>query len=93
MRIVSLVIFYSVLSFLCVVFPHIYTYIEPWIEVYEAVALATFFLLMCEFVSPHENRRQSFFERTPIKDRKGNVTRASALQAYKVRPILIFHLS
>ncbi|KAL9620652.1 MAG: hypothetical protein Q9160_004788 [Pyrenula sp. 1 TL-2023] len=90
MRITSLMIFYSVLSFLCIVFPHIFTYIEPWIDFYEAIALATFFLLLCDFVSPHEDRRQSFFQRLPIKDRKGNITSPSASKAYTRWWVLIF---
>ena len=87
MRITYFIILYSVLSLIGVVAPRAWVYIEPWIEFYEGLALATFFLLLCEYVSPHEDRRASFFAALPVKDRKGNVKETSALNTYRVSRI------
>lgn len=51
MKICILLPLYTVTSFLSICFPRAYTFLAPWLEVFQAVALGSFFLLLCEFIS------------------------------------------
>ncbi|KAL9106403.1 MAG: hypothetical protein Q9227_008545 [Pyrenula ochraceoflavens] len=90
MRITVFVISYSVISLAGVIAPESWIYLQPWIDFAESIALASFFLLLCEYVSPHEDRRASFFAALEVKDRKGRVKEASALNVYRKWWIAIF---
>ncbi|KAL4905595.1 hypothetical protein BDW74DRAFT_152855 [Aspergillus multicolor] len=46
---------YTITSFLAICLPRASVYISPWMEVYQAIALVTFFLLLCEYVSADGN--------------------------------------
>ena len=52
---------YALFSFLSVCFPAARVYLEPWLDVFQAWALANFFLLLCDFVSQSEQEREMFF--------------------------------
>ncbi|KAK8875143.1 organic solute transporter Ostalpha-domain-containing protein [Apiospora arundinis] len=47
--------------FLEAAFPDAYVYIHPWLDFFQAIALANFFLLMCQYVSPSDEQRDAFF--------------------------------
>ncbi|KAL3458717.1 organic solute transporter Ostalpha-domain-containing protein [Aspergillus heterothallicus] len=51
MKICLLLPLYSITSFLAICFPTAAVSITPWMEVYQALALGSFFLLLCEFLS------------------------------------------
>jgi hypothetical protein len=51
---------FSLVSFLSVAFYDTAIYIKPVEDLYEAIALASFFLLLCEFVQENEDDRQAF---------------------------------
>jgi hypothetical protein len=55
---------FAIISFLSVAFPATETYIHPITALYEALALASFFLLLCAFVDENETERQAFFSST-----------------------------
>ena len=74
MKICLLIPLYSIISFLSICFPNIYIYTNVWFSYFEAVALATFFLLMCEFISERNSERELFFAALEIHDKKGRVT-------------------
>ena len=60
MRIIFMVPVFSVVTFLSVAFYDTAIYIKPVEDFYEAIALAGFFLLLCEFVQENEEDRQAF---------------------------------
>lgn len=55
---------FAAISFLSVAFPDASTYLHPISGFYEAIALASFFLLLCAFVDEDDNGRQAFFHST-----------------------------
>ena len=52
---------FAVGLFLQAAFPNAYVYINPWLDFFQGIALANFFLLMCQFVSPSDEQREAFF--------------------------------
>lgn len=70
MRIALLVPIYSIISLLCICFPTAEVYLRPWLEVAQANCLASYFLLLCEFVSPHSEGRDVFFATIEISDKR-----------------------
>ncbi|KAJ5966507.1 hypothetical protein N7481_013221 [Penicillium waksmanii] len=42
---------YTITSFLSICFPQAYTSLAPWLDAFQEVALGSFFLLLCEFIS------------------------------------------
>ncbi|KAJ5759507.1 hypothetical protein N7520_006663 [Penicillium odoratum] len=67
MRIVHMLPAFSVLSYLAIVFPNSYVYLEGWTEVFQAVALYAFHMLLIDFVSPTERKRDEFFGKLKVK--------------------------
>ncbi|KAK7941460.1 uncharacterized protein PG986_013847 [Apiospora aurea] len=47
--------------FLEAAFPNSYAYLSPWLDFFQAIALANFFLLMCQYISPSDEQRDAFF--------------------------------
>lgn len=56
--------------FLEVSFPSAYVYLNPWLDVAQAFALCNFFLMMCQFVSPSDARRDLFFAALEVPQKK-----------------------
>ncbi|KAF5002914.1 hypothetical protein FDECE_10498 [Fusarium decemcellulare] len=52
---------YSLISFLCLSFPKAAVYIDPWLHLVEGLALGSFFLLLCDYVSPLHDQREAYF--------------------------------
>ncbi|ROV95694.1 hypothetical protein VMCG_07601 [Cytospora schulzeri] len=73
MRICCYLPIFAIGCFLEVSFPNAYMYINPWLDVVQAIALCNFFLLMCHFVSPSDSQRELFFAglKVPQKKRRG----------------------
>ena len=85
LRIVALIPAYAIVSFLSVAFPDAATYLEPWTDVYESVALASFFLLLIVYLVPVPEKQEAFFDRLPTRDRKQhNETGGSSLAWFHV---------
>ncbi|KAJ5526559.1 hypothetical protein N7513_010718 [Penicillium frequentans] len=51
LKICFLIPLYTIASFLSICYPHAFVYLSPWLELFQAVALGSFFLLLCEFIS------------------------------------------
>ncbi|KAK8054963.1 hypothetical protein PG993_000190 [Apiospora rasikravindrae] len=47
--------------FLEAAFPNSYAYLSSWLDFFQAIALANFFLLMCQYISPSDEQRDAFF--------------------------------
>ncbi|KUI74060.1 hypothetical protein VM1G_09704 [Cytospora mali] len=70
MRIGCYLPIFAIGCFLEVSFPNAYMYINPWLDVVQAVALCNFFLLMCQFVSPSDSHRELFFAGLKVPQKK-----------------------
>lgn len=84
MRISVLVPIYAVLSFLAIAFPNAYVYLTAWVDVFQAIALCAFFLLLCDFVSPRQEERAIFFAKLQPKSKKDSKP-IDGLAWFKVR--------
>ena len=84
MKIGCLIPFYSIFSFLSICFPKAYVYLDPWLDVFQSVALGSFFLLMCEFVSPSAEQRDVFFAALKVPDKKAAGGTGGGLVWYRV---------
>ena len=84
MRICLIIPSYAILSFLQIYFPAAYVYIDPWLDVVQAIALGSFFLLMCEFVSPNSEQRDVFFAALDVPDRKDPSKKVNGLPVFRV---------
>jgi hypothetical protein len=89
LRISIIIPFYAVVCFLSVIFPHAAVYLAPWLEFVQSISLGSFFLLLCEFVSPSEQQRDVFFAALSVPTRRGNGVR-DGLAWYRKRWIMIF---
>ncbi|EXJ86832.1 hypothetical protein A1O3_03786 [Capronia epimyces CBS 606.96] len=92
MRIGLLLPLYACISFLSICFPNAYVYIMPWIDVYQAIALATFFLLMNDLVWPTSDRRDMHLSSmaVPQKGRKAANGPLPGHTWYKRRYLAVF---
>ena len=62
---------FGILTFLAIIAGHNSIYVVPWIAFWESLTLATFFLLVCTFVSPNEGQRDIYFRSMTFRDKKG----------------------
>jgi len=90
MKIASIVPAYSLISFIAVVRPGSYVYLEPWLDFFQSVALGYFFLLLCEYVSPSEEQRDLFFAALQVKDKKAPGGIGGGLAWYRKTWIMLF---
>lgn len=106
LRIASYLPILAVGSFLQIAAPSAFVYLSPWLDFAQAIALCDFFLLMCQFVSPSDSRREMFFaglqapqSRVHRRRRRGNGdwqqqpsqdNSASGLHWYRRMWLLIF---
>jgi len=60
-RIIFVIPVFAVVAFLSVASNNAAIYLKPIEDLYEAFALACFFLLLCAFVQESDEERQSFF--------------------------------
>lgn len=67
MRIVHMLPAFSILSYLAIAFPNSYVYLEGWTEVFQAIALYAFHMLLIDFIAPTERKRDEFFGKLKVK--------------------------
>lgn len=70
MRVISLVPLYAITNILCIAFPPAAVYILPVLDVLSSFCLASYFMLLCEYISPHSEGQDAFFSRIEIEDKK-----------------------
>jgi hypothetical protein len=90
LKICALIPIYGIVSFITIAFPNSYIYLDSWIEVFQAIALGSFFLLLCEFVSPSSQSRDVFFAglevpKSRLGGRKNGGRPVDGLEWYRVR--------
>ncbi|CZR59964.1 uncharacterized protein PAC_09859 [Phialocephala subalpina] len=90
MKVGLLIPFYSILCFLSVCFPKAHVDIAPWLDVVQSLALGSFFLLMCEFVSENPSQREVFFAAFAVPSKKSPGEKGGGLVWYRSRWIMIF---
>jgi hypothetical protein len=83
-RIIALPMIFCIIATICIHFDTKAIYIEPILDVYEALCVAGLFILFVEFIAPDESSRDAFFDKQPLKDKKGNVIGDSSLHWYRV---------
>ncbi|KAJ5720452.1 uncharacterized protein N7483_008386 [Penicillium malachiteum] len=67
MRIVHMLPAFSLTSLFAIIFPNSYVYLEGWTEVFQAIALYSFHMLLIDFLAPSEKQRDIFFENFKVK--------------------------
>lgn len=67
MRIINMLPAFSVLSFISICWPNSYVYMEGWTEVFQAMALYSFHMLLIDFLGPTERLRDEFFGNLRVK--------------------------
>lgn len=90
MRVALLIPSYSIFCFLCICLPQATVYLLPWLDVFQASCLAAYFLLLCEYVSPHDDERDLFFSTIELKDTRARKQGMDGAKWFRVRPYLIF---
>ncbi|EXJ71796.1 uncharacterized protein A1O5_05606 [Cladophialophora psammophila CBS 110553] len=95
LKICFLLPFYSLLSLLGIAYPNAYLYLDPWRDFWEAIALGSFFLLLCEFVSPSSDFRDVFFAALEVPQsrrakEKGRPAEGNGLEWYRRRWVFVF---
>lgn len=83
MRICLVIPSYSIVSFLSICFPNAYVYLNPWLNVIQGIVLATFFLLLCDYISTDSRQRDAFFANVQLSNKKQEPIDAPGL--YQVR--------
>jgi hypothetical protein len=60
-------------------------YLEPLANLYEALALASLFLLYVQYVAPDVTTRDAFFQSLEMKGKKGSIVPGGSLRWFWVR--------
>ncbi|KAJ5934092.1 hypothetical protein N7466_003639, partial [Penicillium verhagenii] len=91
LRISLLIPLYTITSFLSICKPYAYVYITPWLELFQAVALGSFFLLLCEFISrDSQSEIDVFFSAFQAPQKKQNKPSLGGLEWFRKQWIAIF---
>ncbi|KAK1585093.1 organic solute transporter Ostalpha-domain-containing protein [Colletotrichum navitas] len=90
LRISLLIPFWSIFSFLSVCFPTAEVYLHPWLEFVQSICLGTFFLLLCEFVSPSARHRDVFFAALTVKNKKAASGEENGLEWFRKMWFAVF---
>lgn len=90
MRAALLVPSYSIFCFLCICFPKATVYLLPWLDVFQASCLASYFLLLCEYVSPHDHARDLFFSTIELKDKRARKQGMDGATWFRVSVLFAF---
>ena len=77
LRIIFFIPFSSAIAFGCLLLGENAVYLEPWMNVYEAVALASYFMLACNYVSANTGSGISFH--ATFKHQDGSIAKSNWL--------------
>ncbi|KAL4809859.1 organic solute transporter Ostalpha-domain-containing protein [Aspergillus unguis] len=83
MKICLILPLYTITSYIAICVPDAAVYITPWMDVYQAFALASFFLLLCEFVSADKGIEYADFFAGFAPPRKNGKTPANGTKWFK----------
>ncbi|OBR15169.1 Duf300 domain-containing protein [Colletotrichum higginsianum IMI 349063] len=90
LRISLIIPFWSIISFLSICFPSAEVYLHPWLESVQSICLGTFFLLLCEFVSPSAQHRDVFFAALTVKNQKAADGEQNGLEWFRKMWFAVF---
>ncbi|WYZ35072.1 hypothetical protein EsH8_I_001348 [Colletotrichum jinshuiense] len=90
LRISLIIPFWSIISFLSICFPTAEVYLHPWLEFVQSICLGTFFLLLCEFVSPSAHHRDVFFAALTVKNKKAPTGQQNGLEWFRKMWFAVF---
>lgn len=68
LRIIALVPVFAIVYLLAGAFLDAAVYLQPWADFYEAIALASYFVLLVQFLEPVAHRRELYFDRLELKE-------------------------
>ena len=86
-RLIFTPVVFAVFNLLGIAFYHASIYITPIADLYEAFALASFFLLLVNYVVPDATQQEAFFAVTEHQRLKGEPISGSSLSLFKVYDI------
>jgi hypothetical protein len=81
-----------IIAFLSIIRPESYVYLSPWLDVVESIAMGSFFLLLCEFVSESRAGRNVFFVALVVANKKAPNGQRGGLRWYRVCSLSIIYL-
>lgn len=90
LRICLLIPVNSAIQFVGQVVPAAYFYIIPWGDMMQSFALGNFFLLLLEFISPHDNQRDFFFSALQVPSKKSGKAPRDGIRWYRRKWIMVF---
>ncbi|KAK5287023.1 hypothetical protein LTR14_009440 [Exophiala xenobiotica] len=91
LKISALIPIYSIISWITIAAPNSYIYLDPWLDFFQSIALGSFFLLLCEFVSPSAQHRDVFFAALEVpKSRRGGGKQVDGLEWYRKKWFAVF---
>lgn len=93
LKICTLIPVYSLGSWISIAAPSSYIYLDPWLEFYQGIALGSFFLLLCEYVSPSAASRDVFFAALKVPEKRlgrGSGKEIDGLEWYRKKWFAVF---
>lgn len=90
LRICLLIPVNSIIQLIGQLVPQAYFYIVPWADLMQALALGNFFLLLLEFISPHDNQRDFFFSGLQVPAKRSGRAPKNGLRWYRRKWLAIF---
>lgn len=67
MRIVNMLPSYTLVAYASLAKPNSFIYLSEWVEVFQAIALYAFLMLLIDFLAPSDEERISFFASLRIR--------------------------
>lgn len=93
MRIISIVPIFTALSYACLCLGQSAIYLTMWMEVWEAICVCTFFLLVLTYIHPDPDSQVAYFANLPLMDKKKQIVPGSSCAAfYKRARMFIFQM-
>lgn len=90
LRICLLIPINCLVQFIGQVAPATYFYLTPWADLMQSFALGNFFLLLLEFISPHDSQRDFFFSGLQVPSKKSGRAPKDGLRWYRRKWMAIF---
>ncbi|KIX08155.1 uncharacterized protein Z518_02811 [Rhinocladiella mackenziei CBS 650.93] len=92
LKICAIIPLEAIFSWIGIAAPNSHIYVEGFVDFFQAIGLSSFFLLLCEFVSPSSEFRDVFFAalEIPKSRRKKDGKKVDGLSWYRKRWVAVF---
>lgn len=90
LRICLLIPISAIIQFIGQVVPASYFYIIPWADMMQSLALGNFFLLLLQFISPHDHQRDLFFSGLEVPARRKGRAPRDGMKWYRRKWVAVF---